>query len=56
MRLAGITLPGNGLPVSGSKIVTGPCAPIDCEKSPVRSSRVGMVWVLVVPLRVRAIW
>ena len=44
MRLAGITLFGNGSPVSGSRItMRRPFESIDCEKSPARSSEVGVV-------------
>src|SRR2546430_17655095 len=46
MRAAGITLPGNWLPVTGSRMTGGvPFESFDCEKSPIRSKAVGTVTV-----------
>ncbi len=46
-RVGGITLPGNGCPVSGSRIAGPP------EKSPARCAALGTTRVSVVPRRLR---
>ena len=55
IRLAGILFPGNCSPVNGS--VMGTCAPVVVtvwEKSPARSSAVGIVKVLSMTLLLRS--
>ena len=48
MRLGGMTLPGNGTPVSGSTIVTCPAM---AEKSPLRNAGEGTDTKLRFPVR-----